>query len=98
MKRPALTPFVPLTGPAPQPAAGSSARFVATVPPAPAGQAPSAPAPAPATAPTPHAHPGAPRLTFQRDGDRITRILVHCSCGEVIPLDCRYTESDMLTV
>jgi hypothetical protein len=31
-----------------------------------------------------------PRLTFQRDGERITAIRLQCTCGHVIELDCVY--------
>ncbi len=31
-----------------------------------------------------------PRVTLERQGDRISRILITCACGEVIELDCRY--------
>ncbi|HUR45592.1 MAG TPA: hypothetical protein VMZ27_06880 [Candidatus Saccharimonadales bacterium] len=34
--------------------------------------------------------PCAPKITVQRDADRITRIQIHCSCGELIELDCQY--------
>jgi len=44
------------------------------------------PAPARATA----AHERLPVITLKRDGNRITRIQVRCSCGETIELDCVY--------
>lgn len=31
-----------------------------------------------------------PQLSLERDGDRITRITVRCSCGQVIELNCAY--------
>jgi len=31
-----------------------------------------------------------PRVTVQRDGDRITHLRVHCSCGQVLDLACVY--------
>ncbi len=51
-----------------------------------------------AAAPVVHAHgpsaapgsAGQPQVTVERQGDRISRIIVTCSCGEVIELDCRY--------
>lgn len=50
-----------------------------------------------AAAPTPTHGPsasagsaGQPQVTVERQGDRISRIIVTCSCGEVIELDCRY--------
>jgi hypothetical protein len=30
------------------------------------------------------------QVTLKRDGDRVTHILVECSCGEVIELACAY--------
>jgi hypothetical protein len=41
------------------------------------------------TAPTP-APQREPRIEIQRSGDRITRIQVHCRCGDVIDIDCDY--------
>ena len=29
-----------------------------------------------------------PKIELQREGDRITRIQVFCSCGQLIELDC----------
>jgi hypothetical protein len=34
--------------------------------------------------------PCAPKVTVQREADRITRIQIHCSCGELIEVDCQY--------
>lgn len=31
-----------------------------------------------------------PRITLQRDGDRVSAIHVQCSCGQVIELACVY--------
>ena len=31
-----------------------------------------------------------PVVTLKRDGDRVTRIQVRCSCGEVVEMDCVY--------
>jgi hypothetical protein len=31
-----------------------------------------------------------PKITLQRDGDRITQIKIECSCGQVIELSCTY--------
>ncbi|HEX4266125.1 MAG TPA: hypothetical protein VH597_17445 [Verrucomicrobiae bacterium] len=31
-----------------------------------------------------------PRVTVQRDGDRVTAIHIQCSCGKVIDLACVY--------
>lgn len=33
-----------------------------------------------------------PRVTLQRDGDRVASIRVECSCGQVIDLACVYQE------
>lgn len=33
---------------------------------------------------------GVPQVTLQRDGDRVTRIRVQCSCGQVAELECVY--------
>jgi hypothetical protein len=31
-----------------------------------------------------------PRVSVQREGDRVSLISVHCSCGQVIELACEY--------
>ena len=31
-----------------------------------------------------------PRVTVQRDGDRVTHLRVQCSCGQVLDLACVY--------
>ena len=36
------------------------------------------------------ASPGQPTITFQREGDRVTRISVQCGCGQTIELQCEY--------
>jgi hypothetical protein len=33
---------------------------------------------------------GEPRVTVQRDGDRITHLRIQCSCGQVLDLACVY--------
>jgi hypothetical protein len=33
-----------------------------------------------------------PRLTIQRDGERITNIRIQCACGQVMDLACVYEE------
>jgi len=33
-----------------------------------------------------------PRVTVQRDGDCITGIQIHCSCGQIIDLKCGYSD------
>ncbi|MEN9573746.1 MAG: hypothetical protein RL514_1601 [Verrucomicrobiota bacterium] len=47
-----------------------------------------APAPSPAAHPT-HAHQP-PKVTLQREGDRVTHIRLECACGEVFELACEY--------
>ena len=43
------------------------------------------------TIPVPGAQPPCdPRVTLQREGDRITAIKIQCSCGQVIDLTCAY--------
>jgi hypothetical protein len=47
----------------------------------------------PATCPNPNpngAHAAEPKVTCEREGDRITRIQIVCSCGNVIELACEY--------
>ncbi|HTS18864.1 MAG TPA: hypothetical protein VMP11_14915 [Verrucomicrobiae bacterium] len=31
-----------------------------------------------------------PAVTLKRDGDRITQIVIRCTCGQVIELACEY--------
>ncbi|MGA2245141.1 MAG: hypothetical protein ABSH48_09095 [Verrucomicrobiota bacterium] len=33
---------------------------------------------------------GEPRVSVQRDGDRITHLRIQCSCGQIIDLACVY--------
>ncbi len=33
-----------------------------------------------------------PRLSLQRDGERITNIRIQCSCGQIMELACVYDE------
>jgi hypothetical protein len=40
---------------------------------------------------TPNAH-GEPSVTLERDGERVTRIKVHCPCGNDFELACDYSE------
>jgi hypothetical protein len=37
-----------------------------------------------------HGHAGQPVVTLLREGDRVTRIRIHCACGQEIELDCVY--------
>jgi hypothetical protein len=41
-------------------------------------------------APDAHGNSCEPKVLIQRDGDRVSSIQVHCSCGEVIELACVY--------
>lgn len=84
--------FVPLTSVAankPPASNGAFAPVVQTAAAPPPGTAHSPVATAPPTHPASH---GTPKLTVERDGDHITRIVIHCSCGEVIPVDCHYSD------
>ena len=65
--------------PSPASAPASGAGFESLHP---VGTAPGSPPPA--------AHERLPVVTFKRDGDRVTRIQVRCSCGEMVELDCVY--------
>lgn len=33
---------------------------------------------------------GEPRVTIQRDGDRITHLRIQCACGQIMDLACVY--------
>jgi hypothetical protein len=39
-----------------------------------------------------HATADRPRIEIVRDGERVLKILAHCSCGEVIAIECDYAE------
>lgn len=53
-----------------------------------------APTPAPAPEPSPSPEPKheckEPKILLDREGDKISRIRVLCSCGQSIVLDCNY--------
>lgn len=34
--------------------------------------------------------PDTPRVTLKREGDRITHVTIHCTCGQVLHLACSY--------
>jgi hypothetical protein len=34
--------------------------------------------------------PGEPKITLERDGERVTRITIQCACGRTIELACAY--------
>jgi hypothetical protein len=38
-------------------------------------------------------HPCEPKVTLQREGDRVSTIEVRCSCGRIIELACVYPEA-----
>jgi len=46
--------------------------------------------PAPASASPAGISVEEPRVTLQREGDRITGITIHCMCGQVLNLSCSY--------
>jgi hypothetical protein len=58
--------------------------------PGPARIEPTLPPQPPAGPPPPAAEAGRrePQVTIERDGDRITRILIRCSCGQLHELLC----------
>ena len=87
--------FVPLAPASPRPA-GERREFRATVI-SQSGQAQSfqsvaAAAVVPAVAAPVAAHAGncEPKVSLQRDGNRVTAIHIQCSCGQVIDLSCVY--------
>jgi hypothetical protein len=84
--------FVPLTTAAP-PSPGKRTEFKATVLSQP-GQAKNfqsiANATASAAVTTPRGANCEPRVSVQRDGNRVTGMQIQCSCGEVIELACVY--------
>jgi len=85
--------FVPLTPASPHPA-GERREFRATVI-SQSGQAQTFQSIATAAMPS-VASPGAhaatcePKVSLQRDGNRVTGIHIQCSCGQVIELSCVY--------
>lgn len=80
---PNFKPLLPLPSPSPKPAAKPAIFQCVDVPVTPT------PAAASDEKPVPHVH-AEPTVTYQRDGDKITRITVTCRCGEVIELACAY--------
>jgi len=85
-------PFVPARAPATAPRPADSSAELKVLPTAEAASAFQSfasgsgkhlhPASAGATAP--------PKVTLQREGDRVTGIRVECICGQVIDLSCSY--------
>lgn len=51
---------------------------------------PCTPTPPEAVAPPAPVAKAPASVTVKREGDRVTQIYVHCSCGERIELDCSY--------
>ena len=83
--------FVPLTT---LPASGEPREFRVTIIPKAGQTLPMQTLEQPAPAPL-GSGPGAgkmcePRVSLQSEGDRITNIRVHCSCGQVMDLACVY--------
>jgi len=77
--------FVPLSASSPPPAAQPAKPKTAAAP-APVALRPLAAGVAPAGA----GHAGEPKVTVERDGERVTRIKVQCPCGHIIELACNY--------
>jgi hypothetical protein len=90
--------FVPLTASSPS---GEDREFrVTVVPQAESGQSFQTLEQAAATAMKTAASNGGkncePRLSVQRDGERITGIRIQCTCGQVVDLACVYDEPDKM--
>ena len=85
--------FVPLAAASPRPA-GERREFRATVispsAQAPAFQSVSAVGAASVASPAAHAGSCQPKVSLQRDGNRVTGIHIQCSCGQVMELACVY--------
>jgi len=45
-----------------------------------------------AAPPAPHTPACGPRISVQREGDRVSSIQIQCSCGQTIDLACIYQE------
>ena len=87
--------FVPLTT-APAAGAGQDHR-VTVIPDAKQFQALKSPEPSASAAATALAEAGPhpekicePRVTVQRDGDRVTHLRIQCTCGQIMDLACVY--------
>jgi hypothetical protein len=52
--------------------------------------APSAPAPSLSSVTSMDKKLGEPRVTVQRDGDRVTHLRIQCTCGQIMELACVY--------
>lgn len=44
----------------------------------------------PRPAPSADAHAGAPSVELVKEGDKVVRIVVVCTCGERVEIDCLY--------
>lgn len=47
----------------------------------------------PAALPGAEKKPCEPRVTVQRDGDRVTQLRIQCTCGQIMDLACVYDEA-----
>ena len=85
--------FVPLAPASPRPA-GERREFRATVisqsSQAQAFRSVAAAVTAPAANPAAHVAHGEPKVSLQRDGNRVTGIHIQCACGQVMELACAY--------
>ena len=89
-----FVPFLPTPGSAPKAQEAFRLKVVAPAVPAAgftpiAAHSPAAASPHEACAPS-NVVGQPPRVTVQREGDRITHILIQCGCGQVIELACTY--------
>lgn len=93
------TGFIPLASPVPEPGAKSGKLRLKILPQAEAAPVDAAAAKTAATPTCDHAlqpvsltlpPSTTPQITLQRDGDRISRIVIQCSCGQTIDLACVY--------
>ena len=85
MTPPRTDSFVPLTA---APASPEQREFRVTV--TNAGKTPDAFHHLESPAPVPGKKTCEPRVTVQREGDRVTHLRVQCSCGQVLDLACVY--------
>ena len=81
--------FVPMGAPGGGPPAEGGARSKAGASPA-ATKAFQAASAAGSSAQTVCAAGGEPKITLEREGDRVTRIHIQCCCGHIIELACSY--------
>jgi hypothetical protein len=94
----AFTPFLPSSAARAACPATSNAAFQAmghSSEPARTANEASQPSASGEASPAPHPEPHAghePKMTLQREGDRITHIQITCKCGEVLEIDCTYSD------